>query len=61
MEHYIVIKLLSMNLKKNDEKATVCYKNTCATVYGDTAKTVNTIAILVLLFASYVFIARTLK
>lgn len=50
-----------MNLKKNDEKATVCYKNTCATVYGDTAKTVNTIAILVLLFASYVFIARTLK
>ncbi len=27
--------------KSNDPKATVCVRNTCATVHGDTAKVVN--------------------
>jgi hypothetical protein len=32
-------------MKNNKEKASICYRNLCVNLQGDTAKIVNTIAI----------------
>jgi hypothetical protein len=50
------------NIQKfNNDKATVCIKNTCATVYGDTAKIVQAAVVVVTIIASALFIAKLAK
>jgi len=43
------------------EQATLCYKNNCATVYGETAQIVNAIAVTVAVVSAIALIAKALK
>lgn len=43
------------------EQATLCYKNTCTTVYGETAQFVNAIIVAVTVVAAIGLIAKALK
>ena len=43
------------------EKATVCKKNSCITVYGETANIINTIAIMTTALIAIGLIAKALK
>ncbi|MGK7392748.1 MAG: hypothetical protein ACNS60_20505 [Candidatus Cyclobacteriaceae bacterium M2_1C_046] len=43
------------------ERATVCAKNHCVTVYGETAKFVNAIAIGVAFFSALALIDKALR
>ncbi len=43
------------------DKATVCYKNTCTTVYGETARVVNTIVVGLLIATSIALLAKLAK
>jgi hypothetical protein len=45
---------------KND-KATLCVKNTCATVYGDAAKIVTGIVVFTVAIAAISTIAKAIK
>lgn len=51
------------NIYKYDQndKATVCAGNNCATVYGDTAKVVNTIAVVGAAVGLIALIAKALR
>ncbi|MGE0569452.1 MAG: hypothetical protein AB7O73_16045 [Bacteroidia bacterium] len=50
------------NIKKyNSEKATVCANKNCVTVYGDTAKLINGIALVVSLFALASVMAKAIR
>jgi hypothetical protein len=44
-----------------NEKATVCHKSTCVTVFGDTAKLVNGIAVTVAIITAIALISKALK
>ena len=44
-----------------NEKATVCHKSTCVTVFGDTAKLMNGIAVTVAVITAIAFISKALK
>jgi hypothetical protein len=60
----LIFKSLKMsNLIKlpNREQATLCYKNNCATVYGETAQIVNAIVVTAACFSAIVLIAKALK
>ena len=43
------------------EKVTLCYKNSCTTVYGETAKIVNAIVLTVVVVSAISLIAKTLE
>ncbi len=43
------------------EQATLCYKNTCTTVYGETAQFVNAVILTVAVFTAIGLIAKALK
>lgn len=45
----------------SNEKATVCHKSTCVTVFGDTAKLINGIAITVAVLSAIALISKALK
>lgn len=47
--------------KKTNEKATVCYKNSCATVEGDTARFVNTAVVIVTIVAASAALYKLFK
>jgi hypothetical protein len=48
------------NLPRRDT-ATLCYKNSCTTVYGETAKIVNAIVLTVVVVSAISLIAKALK
>jgi hypothetical protein len=51
-----------MYLKKyNNDKVTLCANKNCITVYGDTAKTINTIVACSALIIAVAYIAKILK
>ena len=43
------------------ERATLCYKSNCITVYGGTAQFVNAIAVTVIVVSAIALIAKALK
>jgi hypothetical protein len=43
------------------EQATLCYKNNCTTVYGETAKIVNAIVLTVVIVSAISLLAKALK
>lgn len=43
------------------EQATLCYKNNCTTVYGETAQLVNAIITTVVVISAIGLIAKALK
>jgi len=45
----------------NNEEATVCVNNTCATVRGDTAKFVNGLVVLTVTLSTIALIVKALK
>jgi hypothetical protein len=45
----------------NNNKATVCANKVCATVYGETARIVNTIVVAVVFVVGVTIIAKALK
>ena len=45
----------------SNEKATVCHNSTCMTVFGDTAKLVNGIALTVAVVKALALISKALK
>lgn len=45
----------------SNEKATVCHNSTCVTVFGDTAKLVNGIALTVAVVTAIALISKALK
>lgn len=51
---------MKLNSTKNP-KATLCVKNTCATVYGETARVVNSIVVVAVVFISVALISKALK
>jgi hypothetical protein len=52
-----------MNIVKRykTNKATICANKNCVTVYGETARTINTIVICTVLCIAAVYIAKALK
>jgi len=46
---------------KYNERATVCTKNNCVTVYGETARVVNTIAVFTAAIIAIALIAKAVK
>ena len=65
----VVWTLLTSNLKymrsltkyPSREQATLCYKNTCTTVYGETAQFVNAVIVTVTVVTAIGLIAKALK
>jgi hypothetical protein len=51
----------SLTKSPSREQATLCYKNTCTTVYGETAQFVNTVIVTVSIITVIGFIAKALK
>lgn len=49
------------NLYNGANKATLCTKNTCVTVYGDTAKLVQAVVLCTVLIVSVAYIAKALR
>lgn len=47
--------------KLYSEKATVCAKNSCVTVYGEAARIVNAIVIITVALIAITLIAKVLK
>jgi hypothetical protein len=45
----------------SNEKATVCHNSTCVTVFGDTAKLINGIAIAIAVITAISLISKALK
>lgn len=45
----------------SNEKATVCHNSTCVTVFGDTAKLINGIAITIAVITVISLISKALK
>ena len=45
----------------SNEKATVCHQSTCVTIFGDTAKLVNGIALTVAVVTAIALISKALK
>lgn len=45
----------------SNEKATICNNSTCVTVFGDTAKLVNGIALTVAVVTALALISKALK
>ncbi len=46
---------------KFNEKATLCSNGKCVTVYGDTAKMINTIMVLAVLVAVISYVSKALR
>ena len=51
----------TINRYSNNNKATVCTGNTCVTVYGDVARTIQQIALLVAIMVAVATIAKALR
>ena len=50
------------NLKKyNTDKATVCAKNTCVTVYGEAARIITVVTVSVALIFAISYVAKALR
>jgi hypothetical protein len=47
--------------KYNAEKATVCADKTCVTVYGETAKAINTVAVFAVFFVAIAVVAKAIR
>jgi hypothetical protein len=47
--------------KNNNDKATICIKNNCATVYGDAAKIVQVLVVAATIVVTTLFIAKLTK
>lgn len=47
--------------KYNSNKATVCADRNCITVYGEVAKLINSLAILVALIVAIAYVAKALR
>jgi len=47
--------------KYNQEKAMVCAKNNCITVYGEPARIINNIAVFTALFIGIAIIAKAIR
>lgn len=43
------------------EKATICYKNSCITVFGETAKVANTLAVCASILILGALVAKVLR
>lgn len=43
------------------EQATLCYKNNCTTVYGETAKIVNAIVLTVVIVSAISLLVKAMK
>jgi hypothetical protein len=52
---------MSNNNYPSNEKATVCLKSNCVTVFGDTAKLVNGIAVTVAVITAIALLSKALK
>jgi hypothetical protein len=48
-------------LYRYNERATVCAKNNCVTVYGETARIVNTIAVFTAAIIAIALIAKAVR
>lgn len=52
---------MSNNYYPSNEKATVCVQSNCMTVFGDTAKLINGIAVTVAVITAISLISKALK
>lgn len=52
---------MSNSYYPSNDKATVCLKSNCVTVFGDTAKLVNGIALTVAVITAIALISKALK
>jgi len=48
-------------IRYNNEKATLCASNKCVTVYGQTAQTINTIAVLAAITITMAYVSKVLR
>lgn len=50
-----------MKRNNTNDKAVVCANNTCITVFGDTARVVNTLVLLAVFFVAAAWVAKALR